>query len=157
MSETNHIALTQILKCIASLVVNVPYYKLSQGLLTKVVRKVRQYITHKEVGVKIASLTCLGSVLCVQNVSDEVQSVLLESMTPQETEHGESSRESPVTQSGVSVSWLAEYCFQLIRPDDKDPKVSPLRIEALQLLGYMVRSHLNVLRAGLSELGGCHD
>ena len=190
ISETNHIALTQILKCIASLVVNVPYYKLTEGLLSKVVRKVRQFVDHKEVGVKIATLTCLGSVLCVQNVVDEIRSVLMEK-TAMRTECRGVAASSPVdddvevedmekeatstiansasaststTASSSSsssveciISWLAEHCFSILSPaekvyDENDPIVSPLRIEALQLLGYMVRSHIPVLQTGLNSL-----
>ena len=193
VSETNHIALTQILKCIASLVVNVPYYKLAEGLLSKVVRKVRQFINHKEVGVKIASLTCLGSVLCVQNVVGEIRGVLMEkaasggdaalgagthdsapspmvidvdenvattapgSLAPSSISSLPSTSLSATPVSSSSVSWLAEHCFAIVNPEERvadcePPKVSPLRIEALQLLGYMVRSHIPVLQAGLTTL-----
>ena len=56
------------------------------------------------------------------------------------------------------ISWLAKHCFAIVNPEERigtgESKVSPLRIEALQLLGYMVRSHIQVLQADLETLVG---
>ncbi|GFO38450.1 heat repeat-containing protein 6-like, partial [Plakobranchus ocellatus] len=47
VAENFNSVLTQIIKCLANLVSNVPYHRLNPGLLTKVLKQVRHFFNHK--------------------------------------------------------------------------------------------------------------
>ncbi|XP_063152876.1 HEAT repeat-containing protein 6 isoform X2 [Candoia aspera] len=68
--------LTQIIKCLANLVSNVPYSRLKLGLLTRAWNQIKPYIKHKDVNVRVSSLTLLGSIVSAQAPLPEVRLLL---------------------------------------------------------------------------------
>ncbi|CAH1231205.1 HEATR6 [Branchiostoma lanceolatum] len=75
-AESNVHTLFYLLKCFATLIVNVPYHRLQPGLLTKVVRQIRPLLSHKEYDIQVAALTCFHSILSVQAPLQEVTQVM---------------------------------------------------------------------------------
>ncbi|XP_058020180.1 HEAT repeat-containing protein 6 isoform X2 [Ahaetulla prasina] len=76
VAETSSQTLTQIIKCLANLVSNVPYNRLKPGLLSRVWNQIKPYIKHKDVNVRVSSLTLLGSIVSTQAPLPEVRLLL---------------------------------------------------------------------------------
>ncbi|KAL8621513.1 hypothetical protein ACOMHN_026185 [Nucella lapillus] len=64
--ENYNLTLTQLIKCMATLVVNAPYHRLQPGLLSRVVKQLRHFLSHKDSNVRVACLTCLGAMVSHQ-------------------------------------------------------------------------------------------
>ncbi|CAH2221344.1 HEAT repeat-containing 6 [Pelobates cultripes] len=75
VAESSAQTLTQIIKCLANLVSNAPYHRLKPGLLTRVWNQIKPYFRNKDVNVRVASLTLLGSIVSVSAIP-EVQLLL---------------------------------------------------------------------------------
>ncbi|XP_004480055.2 HEAT repeat-containing protein 6 [Dasypus novemcinctus] len=76
VAESSSQTLTQIIKCLANLVSNAPYNRLKLSLLTKVWNQIKPYIRHKDVNVRVSSLTLLGAILSTHAPLPEVQLLL---------------------------------------------------------------------------------
>ncbi|XP_040496904.1 HEAT repeat-containing protein 6 isoform X2 [Ursus maritimus] len=76
VAETSSQTLTQIIKCLANLVSNSPYNRLKLSLLTKVWNQIKPYIRHKDVNVRVSSLTLLGAIVSTHAPLPEVQLLL---------------------------------------------------------------------------------
>ncbi|XP_036922890.1 HEAT repeat-containing protein 6 [Sturnira hondurensis] len=76
VAESSSQTLTQIIKCLANLVSNSPYNRLKLSLLTKVWNQIKPYIRHKDVNVRVSSLTLLGAVVSTHAPLPEVQLLL---------------------------------------------------------------------------------
>ncbi|KAK2165572.1 hypothetical protein LSH36_48g03055 [Paralvinella palmiformis] len=72
VSETSPLATTQIIKCLATMIPNVPYQRLRPGLLTRVLKQIYPFISHRDPNIRVACLTCLGSMATVQTPLMEV-------------------------------------------------------------------------------------
>ncbi|XP_072278319.1 HEAT repeat-containing protein 6 [Pyxicephalus adspersus] len=76
VAESSAQTLTQIIKCLATLVSNAPYHRLKPGLLTRVWNYIKPYIRNKDVNVRVSGLTLLGAVVSAQVPLPEVQLLL---------------------------------------------------------------------------------
>ncbi|PNJ01781.1 HEATR6 isoform 4 [Pongo abelii] len=76
VAESSSQTLTQIIKCLANLVSNAPYDRLKLSLLTKVWNQIKPYIRHKDVNVRVSSLTLLGAIVSTHAPLPEVQLLL---------------------------------------------------------------------------------
>ncbi|XP_045841914.1 HEAT repeat-containing protein 6 isoform X1 [Meles meles] len=76
VAESSSQTLTQIIKCLANLVSNSPYNRLKLSLLTKVWNQIKPYIRHKDVNVRVSSLTLLGAIVSTHAPLPEVQLLL---------------------------------------------------------------------------------
>ncbi|XP_007946094.2 HEAT repeat-containing protein 6 [Orycteropus afer afer] len=76
VAESSSQTLTQIIKCLANLVSNAPYNRLQLSLLTKVWNQIKPYIRHKDVNVRVSSLTLLGAIVSTHAPLPEVQLLL---------------------------------------------------------------------------------
>ncbi|XP_003795669.1 HEAT repeat-containing protein 6 [Otolemur garnettii] len=76
VAESSSQILTQIIKCLANLVSNAPYNRLKLSLLTKVWNHIKPYIRHKDVNVRVSSLTLLGAIVSTHAPLPEVQLLL---------------------------------------------------------------------------------
>ncbi|KAJ1185508.1 hypothetical protein NDU88_002300 [Pleurodeles waltl] len=76
VAESSSQTLTQVIKCLANLVLNVPYSRLKPGLLTRVWNQIKPYIRHKDVNVRVSSLTLLGAMVSSQVPLPEAQLLL---------------------------------------------------------------------------------
>uniref|UniRef100_A0A7N5KAM5 HEAT repeat-containing protein 6 n=1 Tax=Ailuropoda melanoleuca TaxID=9646 RepID=A0A7N5KAM5_AILME len=76
VAEASSQTLTQIIKCLATLVSNSPYNRLKLSLLTKVWNQIKPYIRHKDVNVRVSSLTLLGAIVSTHAPLPEVQLLL---------------------------------------------------------------------------------
>ncbi|XP_074640382.1 HEAT repeat-containing protein 6-like [Tubulanus polymorphus] len=65
-SENASLTITQLIKCLSTLVQNVPYHRLKPGLLSRAVRQVKPFLHHRDPNVRVGCLTFLGSVVSVQ-------------------------------------------------------------------------------------------
>ncbi|XP_052802166.1 HEAT repeat-containing protein 6-like [Mya arenaria] len=61
-AENFPITLTQLLKCFGTVIANVPYHRMRPGLLGKIVKHIRHFVNHRDPNVRVACLTCLGSI-----------------------------------------------------------------------------------------------
>ncbi|NXM85894.1 HEAT6 protein, partial [Oenanthe oenanthe] len=135
VAESSSQTLTQIVKCLANLVSNAPYSRLKPGLLTRVWNQIKPYISHKDVNVRVSSLTLLGAIVSVQAPLPEVQLLLQQpsssglsssgSTTPRRfssCEHwrkalpraGESPLDSPAGCGPAEPCWLLHLCVSII-------------------------------------------
>ncbi|XP_043574842.1 HEAT repeat-containing protein 6 [Chiloscyllium plagiosum] len=142
VAESSPQTLTQIIKCLANLVTNVPYNRLKPGLLTRVWNQIKPYNRRKDVNVRVCSLTLLGAIISVQAPLPEVQLLLqqpsssglsnsgsgtphrlsdLESWRkPQQTgtRDGEKENsESPL----FELCWLIQLCISIITLPKQEP------------------------------------
>ncbi|XP_074969740.1 HEAT repeat-containing protein 6 [Phalacrocorax aristotelis] len=134
VAESSSQTLTQIVKCLANLVSNAPYSRLKPGLLTRVWNQIKPYICHKDVNVRVSSLTLLGAIVSVQAPLPEVQLLLQQpsssgrnnsgSTTPHRSNSSEqwrkalpSEAEPPDNPAGCTSSepcWLLSLCVSII-------------------------------------------
>ncbi|NXC44094.1 HEAT6 protein, partial [Penelope pileata] len=134
VAESSSQTLTQIIKCLANLVSNAPYNRLNPGLLTRVWNQIKPYICHKDVNVRVSSLTLLGAIVSAQAPLPEVQLLLQQpsssglnnsgSATPHRFNSSEQWRkalplegESPDNPAGCMSSepcWLIRLCISII-------------------------------------------
>ncbi|NXB81319.1 HEAT6 protein, partial [Donacobius atricapilla] len=135
VAESSSQTLTQIVKCLANLVSNAPYSRLKPGLLTRVWNQIKPYISHKDVNVRVSSLTLLGAIVSVQAPLPEVQLLLQQpsssglnssgSATPRRFSSceqwrkavpwaGESPVGSPAGCAPPEPCWLLRLCVSII-------------------------------------------
>ncbi|KFR09488.1 HEAT repeat-containing protein 6, partial [Opisthocomus hoazin] len=134
VAESSSQTLTQIVKCLANLVSNVPYSRLKPGLLTRVWNQIKPYIYHKDVNVRVSSLTLLGAIVSVQAPLPEVQLLLQQpsssglnnsgNATPHRSSSSEQWRKAlpsegkrPENPAGCTPSepcWLLRLCVSII-------------------------------------------
>ncbi|KAL8199194.1 UNVERIFIED_CONTAM: HEAT repeat-containing protein 6 [Gekko kuhli] len=130
VAESSSQTLTQIIKCLANLISNAPYSRLKPGLLTRVWNQIKPYIRHKDVNVRVSSLTLLGAIVSAQAPLPEVQLLLHQptssvlggsgSTTPRSSGVPEwprkASGEPPRQTENASAEpcWLIRLCISLI-------------------------------------------
>ncbi|KFO92980.1 HEAT repeat-containing protein 6, partial [Buceros rhinoceros silvestris] len=134
VAESSSQTLTQIIKCLANLVSNAPYSRLKPGLLTRVWNQIKPYICHKDVNVRVSSLTLLGAIVSVQAPLPEVQLLLQQpsssglsnsgSATPHRCNSSEQWRkalpsegeppDSPAGRTSPEPCWLLRLCVSII-------------------------------------------
>ncbi|NXY85181.1 HEAT6 protein, partial [Alcedo cyanopectus] len=133
VAESSSQTLTQIVKCLANLVSNAPYSRLKPGLLTRVWNQIKPYISHKDVNVRVSSLTLLGAIVSVQAPLPEVQLLLQQpsssglstsgNVTPHRSNPEQwrkgllSEGEPPGNSAGDTSSepcWLLQLCVSII-------------------------------------------
>ncbi|XP_069040260.1 HEAT repeat-containing protein 6 isoform X2 [Lepisosteus oculatus] len=76
LAESSSQTLTQVIKCLATLVSNAPYSRLRPGLLSPLWRQIKPYIRHRDVNVRVSSLTLLGAILSAHPPLPEVELLL---------------------------------------------------------------------------------
>uniref|UniRef100_A0A667YHS1 HEAT repeat-containing protein 6 n=1 Tax=Myripristis murdjan TaxID=586833 RepID=A0A667YHS1_9TELE len=165
LAETSAHTLTQVIKCLAYLVANVPYHRLRPGLLSPLWKQMRPYVRHRDVNVRVSVLTLFGALVTTQAPLPEVQLLLRQpeggggragSFTPQD---------SALTEAETGPPWLLQLCVALVtqpREDQSDSEgtgqggalePSPVRLEALQVLAHLVRGYFSLAQACLCEIG----
>uniref|UniRef100_A0AAY4BQ83 HEAT repeat-containing protein 6 n=1 Tax=Denticeps clupeoides TaxID=299321 RepID=A0AAY4BQ83_9TELE len=117
LAESSPHTLTQVIKCLAHLVCNVPYQRLRPGLLSPLWKQIRPYIRHRDVNVRVSCLTLLGALVSAQAPLTEVAQLL------KSGDGGGASEEGPC--------WLLQLCMCLVtKPrdgahSDSDSATSP--------------------------------
>ncbi|KAM4647946.1 HEAT repeat-containing protein 6 [Amazona ochrocephala] len=134
VAESSSQTLTQIVKCLANLVSNAPYSRLKPGLLTRVWNQIKPYICHKDVNVRVSSLTLLGAIVSIQVPLPEVQLLLQQpsssglsnsgSTTPRRSNSSEQWRkplpsegeplDNPAGCTSPEPCWLLRLCVSII-------------------------------------------
>ncbi|XP_074870225.1 HEAT repeat-containing protein 6 [Carettochelys insculpta] len=126
VAESSSQTLTQVIKCLANLVSNAPYSRLKPGLLTRVWNQIKPYVRHKDVNVRVSSLTLLGAIVSAQAPSPEVQLLLQQpsssglsnsgTTTPHHLSSSVGWRRPPPSQGEPTDNWessSAEPCWLL--------------------------------------------
>ncbi|GAB1610459.1 HEAT repeat-containing protein 6-like [Argonauta hians] len=72
VSENYPLTLTQLVKCISTLVTNSPYHRLKPGLLTRIVKQLKSLVKHRDPNIRVAVLTCYGAIVSLQPALAEV-------------------------------------------------------------------------------------
>ncbi|KAF3706531.1 HEAT repeat-containing protein 6 [Channa argus] len=98
LAETSSQTLTQVIKCLAYMVANAPYHRLSPGLLSPLWKQIRPYVRHRDVNVRVSVLTLYGALVTTQAPLSEVQLLL------QQPESSSNSTGS-FTPQDSSLSW----------------------------------------------------
>lgn len=165
LAESSSQTLTQVIKCLAHLVSNVPYRRLRPGLLSPLWKQIRPYIRHRDVNVRVSSLTLLGAILSSQAPLPEVQLLLRQPSSGSRDRDVNPSVD--VKRAEEAPCWLLQVCVALVtRPredscSDSDAAAatsgslepSPVRLEALQVLAHLVKGYFCMAQASLLELG----
>ncbi|XP_076835841.1 HEAT repeat-containing protein 6 [Brachyhypopomus gauderio] len=182
LSESSSQTLTQVIKCFAHLVSNVPYSRLRPGLLSPLWKQIRPYVRHRDVNVRVSSLTLLGALVSAQAPLPEVRLLLQQpcsthgapasgGSTPRGAPSGwrHPSRGEPdsASESGPeSPCWLLQLCVALVTQPREEPhsdsdatgsasgslEPSPVRLEALQVLAHLVKGYFPLAQTSLLEL-----
>uniref|UniRef100_A0AAR2LQE4 HEAT repeat-containing protein 6 n=1 Tax=Pygocentrus nattereri TaxID=42514 RepID=A0AAR2LQE4_PYGNA len=144
IAESSSQTLTQVIKCLAHLVSNVPYNRLRPGLLSPLWKQIRPYVRHRDVNVRVSSLTLFGALVCTQAPLPEVHLLLQQpgpstgpgvsgGATPQEPslnwrQPGRRERDAslPLTGTGVedvpvASCWLLQLCVALVTQAREEP------------------------------------
>ncbi|XP_021388678.3 HEAT repeat-containing protein 6 [Lonchura striata] len=110
VAESSSQTLTQIVKCLANLVSNAPYSRLKPGLLTRVWNQIKPYISHKDVNVRVSSLTLLGAMVSAQAPLPEVQLLLQQPSSSGLSSSGSASPGRPgcCEQWGKAAPWAGQ-------------------------------------------------
>ncbi|KAK3084159.1 hypothetical protein FSP39_009229 [Pinctada imbricata] len=85
VSENYPLTLTQLIKCISTLVGIVPYHRMKPGLLSRVIKQVRNFLGHRDPNVRVACLTCFGALASIQPPLMEVCHILQPAKPPTST------------------------------------------------------------------------
>ncbi|XP_053131596.1 HEAT repeat-containing protein 6 [Hemicordylus capensis] len=169
LAETSSQTLTKIIKCLANLVANAPYSRLKPGLLTRVWSQIKPYIRHKDVNVRVSSLTLLGAAVSAQAPLPEVRLLLQQ---PGSSGLGGSGAGTPrpTAPAPAEPCWLARLCISLVAAPPREDGCSdsdagggpaaglheplPVRLESLQVLALLVKGYFSVAaQSYLLELG----
>ncbi|XP_029468389.1 HEAT repeat-containing protein 6 [Rhinatrema bivittatum] len=172
VAESSAQTLTQIIKCLANLVSNVPYNRLKPGLLTRVWNQIKPYIRNKDVNVRVSSLTLLGAMVSAQPPLPEVQLLLQQpsssgltnsgAATPHGLNDPEWWRKAPFSElhgeplnnsehSPSEPCWLIRLCISIViqpredSPSDSDVASTPGSIyepSPVRLESLQVLAHL---------------
>ncbi|RLV90324.1 hypothetical protein DV515_00014482 [Chloebia gouldiae] len=178
VAESSSQTLTQIIKCLANLVSNAPYSRLKPGLLTRVWNQIKPYISHKDVNVRVSSLTLLGAMVSAQAPLAEVQLLLQQpsssglsgSCEPRRTAAGWAGQSPQGGAAGCAPGqpcWLLRLCVSLVVLPREDPcsdgaalpslcgayEPCPLRLEALQVLALLVKGYFPMAQSYFLGLG----
>ncbi|XP_043077766.1 HEAT repeat-containing protein 6 isoform X2 [Puntigrus tetrazona] len=142
VAESSCQTLTQVLKCLAHLVSNVPYNRLRPGLLSPLWKQIRPYVRHRDVNVRVSSLTLFGALVSTQAPLPEIQLLLQQPgsastlgtpgiSTPQELSHNwrlPARRDGEVSSPGVGAEgapegpcWLLQLCVSLVTLPREEP------------------------------------
>ncbi|XP_028662440.2 HEAT repeat-containing protein 6 [Erpetoichthys calabaricus] len=81
VAESSSQTLTQIIKCLANLALNAPYARLKPGLLSPLWRQIKPYIRHRDVNVRVSSLTLLGALVSTHAPLSEIEILLRQPCT----------------------------------------------------------------------------
>ncbi|KAK3555756.1 hypothetical protein QTP86_028957, partial [Hemibagrus guttatus] len=165
LAESSSQTLTQVIKCLAHLVSNVPYRRLRPGLLSPLWKQIRPYIRHRDVNVRVSSLTLLGAMISSQAPLPEVQLLL------KQPSSGSRDRDAntcgDIKGAEEAPCWLLQVCVALVTQPREDScsdsdtsaatsgllEPSPVRLEALQVLAHLVKGYFCLAQASLLELG----
>uniref|UniRef100_A0A8C2A8X4 HEAT repeat-containing protein 6 n=1 Tax=Cyprinus carpio TaxID=7962 RepID=A0A8C2A8X4_CYPCA len=142
VAESSCQTLTQVLKCLAHLVSNVPYNRLRPGLLSPLWKQICPYVRHRDVNVRVSSLTLFGALVSTQAPLPEIQLLLQQPgstsalstpgiSTPQELSHNwrlPARRDGEASSPGGGVEggpegpcWLLQLCVSLVTQPREEP------------------------------------
>uniref|UniRef100_A0A8C1MXY6 HEAT repeat-containing protein 6 n=1 Tax=Cyprinus carpio TaxID=7962 RepID=A0A8C1MXY6_CYPCA len=142
VAESSCQTLTQVLKCLAHLVSNVPYNRLRPGLLSPLWKQIRPYVRHRDVNVRVSSLTLFGALISTQAPLPEIQLLLQQPgstsalstpgiSTPQELSHNwrlPTRRDGEASSPGGGVEgdpegpcWMLQLCVSLVTQPREEP------------------------------------
>ncbi|XP_048108001.1 HEAT repeat-containing protein 6 isoform X1 [Alosa alosa] len=180
MAESSSQTLTQVIKCVAHLVCNTPYHRLRPGLLSPIWKQIQQYVHHRDVNVRVSSLTLLGALVSAQAPLPEIQQLLQQPAKtsgdvgfPHEAHMCQNWRQQRSLEEGhwlygeEGICWLLRLCVCVVtqpREDNSDSgtipfhlspnllEPSPVRLEALQVLAHLVKGYFFLTQEWLLEL-----
>uniref|UniRef100_A0A4W4GSU5 HEAT repeat-containing protein 6 n=1 Tax=Electrophorus electricus TaxID=8005 RepID=A0A4W4GSU5_ELEEL len=141
LAESSSQTLTQVIKCFAHLVSNAPYNRLKPGLLIPLWKQIRPYVRHRDVNVRVSSLTLLGALVSAQAPLPEVRLFLQQpgsahgppasgGSTPQGPHppgwrhpgHGEPAVPGSGTEGTPEAPcWLLQLCVALVTQPREEP------------------------------------
>ncbi|KAM3965313.1 HEAT repeat-containing protein 6 [Aphomia sociella] len=81
-SERSHGVIIVALKCCAALVQSTPYHKMTEGLISEIVRSTRKFLVHRDVSLQVGALITMGCVLSVDPKIEEIKRSIQKDTTP---------------------------------------------------------------------------
>ncbi|KAL2089636.1 hypothetical protein ACEWY4_014324 [Coilia grayii] len=178
MAESSPQTLTQVIKCLAHLVSNTPYHRLQPGLLSPVWKHIQQYVRHRDVNVRVSSLTLLGTLVSAQAPQPEIQLLLQQpakmsgDLEFSREEHTQNWRQQSSLEEGhwlcgeEGICWLLRLCVCVVTQPREGPQLEsdklhlspnlleppPVKLEALQVLAHLVKGYFCLIQGWLLEL-----
>ncbi|KAH9489339.1 HEAT repeat-containing protein 6 [Bulinus truncatus] len=145
VAENFKAVLTQIIKCLANLVNNAPYHRLTPGLLTRVLKQIRHFNNHKDPNVRTACLTCIGSIVGIKPPLMEVSQLIKPPHPPIGVNRSANPGDSPL--------FRPEDASYLLYPSFSTPQVPNVREEATESDSERDVSFVPQVEADLSDHG----
>ncbi|KAL3272750.1 hypothetical protein HHI36_014211 [Cryptolaemus montrouzieri] len=169
LSEKVVPVLQQVLKCYAALVQTSPYHRLNSGLITKVVRSMRQFVQYKDPTIQVGALIVLGCTLASEPVVPETKDLFLktrqkeldgsiekETKNPSSEEdfrYAEFSSDEEETETGEkhkAIPWILERCLtnlgvKISDKNDSEQAPSNVKLESVQVIAAMCRNYFDCL------------
>ncbi|XP_061163365.1 HEAT repeat-containing protein 6-like [Saccostrea echinata] len=102
VSENIPLTLTQLIKCVSTLIANVPYSRMRPGLLSRVVKQIRNFINYRDPNVRVACLTCLGAVAAIQPPLMEICHIIQSARPHSQTSVSQNTNHHVSGDSGIS-------------------------------------------------------
>ncbi|KAF5270704.1 hypothetical protein FQA39_LY01442 [Lamprigera yunnana] len=167
LNEKSVIVLLQVLKCLAALVQASPYHKLVPGILRKVIRNVKIYITHRYSTVQIASLIVFECILGSEPIVSETKDALVKRIIEPkvgsirdslnkvtddiECVSFSSDEEDSIPMVVQDVPWLLRKCLNNLgvyfKEDVHEGNVisAAVKVQSLQVISAMTRNYFDCL------------
>ncbi|KAK9885381.1 hypothetical protein WA026_010880 [Henosepilachna vigintioctopunctata] len=170
LSEKVLPVLAQVLKCYAALVQASPYHRLNAGLITKVVRSMKQLIHYKDPTIQVGALIVIGCILASEPVVAETKNLFLHSKNKESNEVSERNQPSTTNEEDFryaefssdeeeeksefdtdnkTLPWILERCLKnlsVFTPDDvPDQAPAPVKLESVQVISSMCGNYFDCL------------
>ncbi|KAK5641733.1 hypothetical protein RI129_010280 [Pyrocoelia pectoralis] len=168
LNENYVTVLLQVFKCLAALVQASPYHRLMPGIIQKIIRNVKIYITHRDAAVQVAALIVLECVLCSEPIVPETKLALLrhrdtnkilrddkkdrlinnDEPLQDDIEFVDFSSDDEDTNSITSqeMPWLLERCLNNLGVQVAGSTVSsPVKVQSLRVISAMTRNYFDCL------------
>ncbi|XP_072043611.1 HEAT repeat-containing protein 6-like isoform X2 [Amphiura filiformis] len=164
VAETFSTTITQLIKCLSILVQNVPYHKLSEGLLTRIIKAIKPFFTHKDNNVRTACLTCMGAILANNPPLPEITSILQTADLPMTSasQQGGGSSWRPRSEADQVLDWRkgtrseADDVKNQVKDEGTDRNVEP-SLNALNIQDSSPRQGTSADVSGGLGAGKVHD
>ncbi|KAL9981784.1 hypothetical protein ACROYT_G010531 [Oculina patagonica] len=163
MAETSSTTKAQLLKCLSLLVLNSPYNRLKEGLLSKIVRQLRPLLAIKDPNLQTAILSCLRMVVCVHTPLQEVVEIMKPTTAEINTGNRSVAQTNSITTENSSSSAVVLIADLQVPPEspwvihwsahaiNRRENSLVIRLEALQFLGSFVKSYVFLLSSEVVE------
>ncbi|XP_065212795.1 HEAT repeat-containing protein 6 [Planococcus citri] len=132
------VSLLSILNCLIVFIRNIPYHRLSDGLIRNIVHSVTPLLRHVDFSIRNSAIKCMTEFVILEpNTEEQILLIRTNQMYP--------------VPAGRSDSWIILYCLESLKNDKLSVNV---KSECWLLLGCLAKHHFitNVSGENLDEM-----